>query len=94
MDTSKLQDFARELVERLEATGHGIEYFAGGAILFVFCGFACGYFLWRRGSMQIHDLKAENRIAATALEELRSGVEEDGKMFGAAEEEGESSLST
>lgn len=61
----------------LEKYGHGIWYFAGGAALFLLVGFAFGYFVWRRGLMQVIELEAENRQSAETIESLSKELLEE-----------------
>jgi|GEM_PF-2305165 len=55
-------------------------YYAVCAILFTLAGLVTGYFIWRKGSMQMHDAEAEIRRTSEEWKRLDEDlkVEESG----------------
>jgi len=49
-------------------------YYVLCALFFTICGIACGYFIWRKGHMQMLDAESEVTRAAGELEDLRSDL--------------------
>lgn len=64
-------DAAANLSGGLEKAVEGQEsiiYYAFCGIFFVLCGLACGYFIWRKGHMQMLDVELEVERTKKELE--------------------------
>ena len=49
------------------------------AVFFALCGLICGYFIWRKGNMQMHDAELEVEKTAAELQALRTDLDEEEK---------------
>tara|TARA_R110002096_G_scaffold45372_33_gene121965 strand:- start:1523 stop:1792 length:270 start_codon:yes stop_codon:yes gene_type:complete len=64
-------------------------YYALSGLFFVLCGLACGYFIWRKGHMQMLDAELEVQRTSTELESLRDDLDlEENELQPAADQQG------
>ena len=77
-------DAAATLSGGLEKAVEGQEslfYYALCGIFFVLCGLACGYFIWRKGHMQMHDVELEVERTRDELEAVGGDLKlEEGEL--------------
>lgn len=52
-------------------------YYVVCALFFVLCGLACGYFIWRKGNMQMQDAELEVKRTAEELQALQDDLREE-----------------
>ncbi|MDF1823661.1 MAG: hypothetical protein P1U68_03405 [Verrucomicrobiales bacterium] len=57
----------------------GLAYYAICALFFMFCGLACGYFIWRKGHMQTQDAEMEVKRTEAGLQALCLDLSEEEK---------------
>lgn len=57
----------------------GWVYYLVCAAFFALCGLACGYFIWRKGNMQMHDAELEVRRTTEELQALQEDLREEEK---------------
>ncbi|MEM6280160.1 MAG: hypothetical protein AAF733_11815 [Verrucomicrobiota bacterium] len=55
----------------------GWVYYVVCAAFFTICGLASGYFIWRKGNMQMHDAELEVRRTTEELHVLREDLREE-----------------
>jgi hypothetical protein len=68
------QSFA-QTVPFLEVEVTGWVYYVICAILFTIAGMICGYFIWKRGHMQMLDAEIEVKLTASELTALREDTQ-------------------
>ena len=59
--------------------GSGLTYYLLCALFFAFCGLACGYFIWRKGHMQMQDVESEVKRTEQELQALMADLSEEEK---------------
>ena len=57
----------------------GWTYLAICAAFFCLCGLGCGYFIWRKGNMQMQDAELEVNKTAEELQALQEDLSEEEK---------------
>lgn len=82
---------ATEFPNLLPSGESGWIYYLVCAVFFTVMGLACGYFIWRKGHMQMQDAEMQVKLAEQGLNELKKdlSLEEkeislDGEEVGAA----------
>ena len=60
-------------------------YFAICGIFFVLCGLACGYFIWRKGHMQMLDAELEVKRTENELEAAKEDLQLEEREVGSGE---------
>lgn len=64
----------------------GLIYFAFCGICFVLCGLACGYFIWRKGHMQMLDAELEVKRTKEELEAVGGDLQLEERELRAGEQ--------
>ena len=57
----------------------GWAYYVICALFFTLCGLTCGYFVWRKGNMQMQDAELEVKRTAEELQALQEDLSEEEK---------------
>ena len=60
-------------------------YYAICGIFFVLCGLACGYFIWRKGHMQMLDAELEVKRTENELEAAKEDLQLEEREVGSGE---------
>ena len=75
-------------LEAVPADGESSQvYYIICAVFFLICGLVCGYFIWRRGHMQMLDAEQEVVRAKSELEALRKDIDEEESGLGGGSRE-------
>lgn len=64
-------------------------YYGICALVFALCGLVCGYFIWRKGNMQMLDAELEVKRTAAELQALQEDLSEEDRGIRLDDEDSE-----
>ena len=82
-------DFSGFYLSALPTAESGWAYYALCAAVFLLCGLCCGYFIWKRGHLQMLDAESEVAKTAKELQALRQDLSLEERELRSDEESSE-----